>query len=229
MGLDVLGISCSPRRDGNSELLVRAALEGAEDAGGTVELLSLRGLAMSPCVACGTCERTGVCRIQDDFQPVFRRLLEADRLVFGTPVFFMAVAAQGKTLIDRFQCLWSRKYILGEPLYAAPRDRRALVIAVGGSRSKRMFDSIYFTMKYYLDALEMAYAANLFVNQVDAKGEVREHPTALAEARRLGAELVASTEPVPKRPATVELYGWRDAARAGAPADASDPTGGTAP
>jgi multimeric flavodoxin WrbA len=209
MALKILGISSSPRRDGNTDLLVKEALRGAATTGAEVEYVSLCGLAISPCVECYACAATGLCRIDDDYQPIFEKLLAADRLIFASPVFFMAVSAQAKLLIDRCQCLWSRKYLLKEPLYpdGRRRDRRALVIAVGGSRSRAMFDCVRLTMKYWFDVLEMGYFGNLFVNQVDGKGDVLRHPQAVAEAFRLGAALAAAEAPMPAQPTTVELFG----------------------
>lgn len=207
MPLKVLGISTSPRQGGNTDLLLREALRGAESAGAQAEYLSLCGLKINPCVECYACARTGECAVRDDFQGVFAKLLEADRLVFATPVFFMGVAAQGKLLIDRCQCLWSRKYILKRPLFPdGGRDRRALVIAVGGSKSRKMFDAVRLTMKYWFDALEMGYFGNLFVNQVDARAEVLKYPDALAEAFRMGAVLADPAVPMPAEPLTVDLF-----------------------
>jgi len=126
----------------------------------------------------------------------------------------MAVCAQAKLLIDRCQCLWSRKYLLKQPLFAGgPRDRRALVIAVGGSKSRKMFECVRLTMRYYFDALEVREAADLFVNRVDGRGDVRRHPRALAEAFRLGEALVDPAAPAPAEPVVVELFdGLPDAA-----------------
>ncbi len=205
--IKVLGISSSPRRDGNSDVLLREALAGAEAAGAEVEYVALRDAKIAPCVECNHCYRTGVCRVEDDYQPIFRKMIETDRLIFASPVFFMAVCAHAKALIDRCQCLWSRKYVLKQPLFpTVGRDRRALVIAVGGSRSRKMFDCIRFTMKYYLDVLDMKCAASLFVNRVDERGAVRRHPSAMSEAARLGRELADPSASPPKEPAEVELY-----------------------
>jgi multimeric flavodoxin WrbA len=207
MALSVLGISTSPRQGGNTDLLVREALRGAESAGAVVEYVTLCGLAVSTCTECYACAGTGLCRVADDFQAVFDRMLAADRLVFGTPVFFMAVSAQAKLLIDRCQCLWSRKYVLKQPLYPdGPRDRRALVIAVGGTKSTRMFECLAMTMKYWFDVLEAGYFANLFVNQVDARGDILKHRQAMPEAFRLGAALADPAAPMPPKPATVGLF-----------------------
>jgi multimeric flavodoxin WrbA len=219
MALHVLGVSASPRERGNTDLLVREALRGAESAGADAEYASLRGLATGPCTECYACAGTGRCRVADDFQVVFEKLLAADRLVFGTPVFFMAVSAQAKLLIDRCQCLWSCKYVLKQPLYAdGPRQRRALVIAVGGTNSKKMFECIGLTMKYWFDVLEAGYFANLFVNQVDGRGDILKHPQAMPEAFRLGAALADPSAPMPPKPVSVELFG---------PAAPGRPRGGT--
>ena len=132
--------------------------------------------------------------------------MEADRLIFATPIFFMGVAAQGKLFIDRCQCLWARKYVLKAPLFMdGPRDRRGLVIAVGGTKSRKMFEAVDMTMKYFFDAAGLAYFGNLFANQVDARGDIRRRPEALAEARRLGGLLVTA-ETAPAKPLTVELF-----------------------
>jgi len=215
MALSVLGIAGSPRAGGNSDRLLREALRGAEDAGGRTEFLAVRDHLLGPCLECNACFRTGLCRVDDDFQAIFAKLLAADRIVFATPIFFMAVSAQAKLLIDRCQCLWSRKYVLRAPLHDdGPHDRRSLVIAVGGSKSKKMFDAVRMTMHYWLDALGVAPFANLFVNRVDGRGDAERHPSALGEAFRLGRALVAEPGPPPDKPTTVELFGWEGAERA---------------
>lgn len=206
MALKVLGISSSPRMEGNSDLLLREALAGAESAGASAEHLSLRDKRIAPCVECNSCYKTGVCRVQDDYQGIFAKMLDADRLVFATPIFFMAVCSQGKLLIDRCQCLWSRKYVLKEALFGdGSRDRRGMVIAVGGSKSRKMFDCIRLTMKYYFDVLDVRHVSSLFVNRVDTKGDVPKHPKALSEAHRLGRALVAEG-PAAEAPEEVELF-----------------------
>jgi len=207
MTLNVLGISSSPRERSNSDLLLREALRGAESAAAATEYITLRDHEFGPCVACGACARTGRCRFDDAFQGIFEKMVAADRLIFATPVFFAAVCAQGKRLIDRCQCLWSRKYLMTEPLFPdGPRDRRALVIAVGGSRGKKVFDGIRLTVKYWFDSLEVTHFANLFVNRVDAAGDVVKHSRAMAEAYRLGAALADANRPAPKAPMDVELF-----------------------
>jgi len=205
MSVKVLGISASPRLNSNSDLLLRQALAGAESAGAETEYIRLRDLNIVPCIECNSCYKKGACVVEDDYQTLSSKMLEADRLIFATPIFFMTFCAQAKALIDRCQCLWAHRYVLKQPLITTGCDRRAMVIAVGGTKSKKMFDSIRLTAKYFLDVLEMSYVANLFVNRIDEPGRIKQHPSAMSEAFRLGRELASTDAPLPEKPVNVEL------------------------
>jgi multimeric flavodoxin WrbA len=206
MALKVIGISASPRLNSNSDLLLRRALAGAESADAKTEYLRLADYKIAPCIECNSCYKTGVCVVKDDYHIISAKMLDADRLIFATPIFFMAVCAQAKALIDRCQCLWAHKFILKKPLInTAGRDRRAMVIAVGGSKSKKMFDSIRLTMKYFFDVLDINYAANLFVNKVEDPGQIKNHPSAMEQAFALGQKLVATDSPPLEKPLDIEL------------------------
>ena len=80
-----------------------------------------------------------------------------------------------------------------------------MVIAVGGSRSKKQFDGIRLTMKTYFDSLQMNYTINLFVNKVDDVGEIKKHPSAMDEAYRLGIMLVRADSAPPSKTIDIEL------------------------
>ena len=99
--MKVLGISCSPRRHGNTEILIEEALTGASGAGAESELLTLCGKEIKPCDGCFACVKTGECHIDDDMQPIYRKLLDADGVIFGTPIYFWSMSGQAKVLIDR--------------------------------------------------------------------------------------------------------------------------------
>jgi multimeric flavodoxin WrbA len=206
MTIKTLGISTSPRIHGNSDLLLREALSGAESTGAHTEYIHLPDFDISPCIECNACYSRGECKIQDDFQQLQQKILEADRLIFATPIFFMSVCAQAKMLIDRSQCLWAYKYILNKKLFVTERDRRAMVIAVGGSKSKKQFECIRLIMKFYFDVLETNYSLNLFINNVDDFGEIHKQPAALKEAFKLGKELTIAESPPPPKPINVELF-----------------------
>ena len=99
--MKVLGIVCSPRLHGNTEILVQASLAKAQEEGAEIELVTLAGKTIAPCDSCYSCRKTDKCHIKDDMQDIYTKLLEADGIIFGTPVYFGTVCAQAKALIDR--------------------------------------------------------------------------------------------------------------------------------
>jgi multimeric flavodoxin WrbA len=128
----VLGLAGSPRRGGNTDLLLAEVMKGAKSKGAGVKTIVLNDLKISPCQHCDACFEAGVCKVKDDMQTVYREMEKADRIVLASPVQFMGVSAQAKAMIDRCQALWARKYILKQPPLGDRRPRKGLFIAVGG-------------------------------------------------------------------------------------------------
>ncbi len=96
-----LGIAGSPRRGGNTEMLLDRFLAGAESAGAAVEKVVAARLKIAGCVACDGCWEDGHCVVQDDFQAVYEKLVAADVIVLAAPLYFWSLPAQLKALIDR--------------------------------------------------------------------------------------------------------------------------------
>ena len=186
----VLGIAASPRREGNTDLLLRETLRGAAAAGARTEFLALREHKFSPCVECNRCQATGHCALRDGMAPLYDKLLAADHLVFATPIFFVAVSAYAMALIDRCQCFWSRKYVLCKPLFEPPRVRRGLFLSCCGFDKPFMFHGARRTLKALFNVLEVQFAGELTFQAIDAKGDILSHPTAMAEAYQAGQQLV---------------------------------------
>ncbi len=187
----LVAIQTSFRPRSNSTILFRAAVEGARGAGAEVEVVDLAKKVVAPCRACDACAKTGRCRFtDDDLMGIMDGMWEAGRVLVATPVYYMAAPAQLKSLIDRTQCLYNRKYKLKDRL---PGDevarRKGGVIAVCGSRLPGAFDGLDLTMRYFFDSLQMTFAEKLYVPHVDGPGEIERHPEKIAEARELGARL----------------------------------------
>jgi multimeric flavodoxin WrbA len=118
MALRVVGISGSPRK-GNTEWMLRMFLEEVAGTGMDTELILLRKMEIKGCDGCLTCEaggtqRQGICRIQDDMQPLYPKLLKADALALGTPVYFELLSGLLKNLMDRTCPIWPR--LEGKPV-----------------------------------------------------------------------------------------------------------------
>jgi len=110
--LSLLGICGSPRRTGNSRYLLDLAVEEAQKAAGDrmqVEVISLAGLKIGPCVSCYTCgKRNGECSIQDDFAALRDKWAAADAIIYSIPVYHLGIPGQLKCFIDRLgNSLWS--------------------------------------------------------------------------------------------------------------------------
>jgi len=189
--LKVLGIFGSPRRGGNTDILLEEALKGAEMEGAEVERLHLTDFNIIPCRECLQCSNDGKCIILDDMQKIYPKLLEADVIILASPVFFYGVTAWAKALIDRCQALWSRKYILkDESLGKEGKRRKGFLISVGGTKGQRVFEGAILTAKYFFDVLNSEYVGELVFREVDAKGDILKRPEALQQAFEAGRKLV---------------------------------------
>jgi len=186
--MKILGIMGSPRKRGNTDLLLDETLRGARSQGAEVEKLMVSELDISPCLEIYGCLKDGHCVIDDDMQQVYVKLTEADHIILASPMFFYGLTSQVKALIDRCQALWVRKYILKQ---IPPRTtkRKGIFISVGATKGKRLFDGATLTLKYFFDAIDVQYSAELLVRGIEKKGEIKKHPTALSEAFQIGKEL----------------------------------------
>jgi multimeric flavodoxin WrbA len=191
--MKVLGILGSPRRGGNTELLLEEVLQGARDQGGSCEKVVLRDLKITPCLEIYKCAEDGACAIQDDMQDLYGKIQQTERLIMASPIFFYSVPALTKAMIDRCQALWVKKYMLKLPV-SSVADRKGAFISVAATQGKKLFEGVRLTMKYFFDAIDVAYSDELFVRGVDQKGEVKKKPEALQAAYELGRRLVAKQE-----------------------------------
>jgi multimeric flavodoxin WrbA len=189
--MKVLGLFGSPRKGGNTDLLLEEALKGVEAEGAETERLRLSDFDIMPCRECLACYEKGKCIILDDMQKIYPKLLEADIIILASPVFFYGVTAWAKALIDRCQALWARKYILKDPhLGKEGKKRRGFLISVGGTKGEKVFDGAILTARYFFDVLNADYVGELVFKQIDAKGDILKHPDALHEAYEAGRRLV---------------------------------------
>lgn len=107
MPKNVLILSGSPRKGGNSDLLCDEFLRGAAEAGNQVEKIFLRSKKIAPCNACYYCTQSGGrCAIQDDMGEILDKMQAADVIVMASPVYFYSIAAQMKAVIDRSVARW---------------------------------------------------------------------------------------------------------------------------
>lgn len=178
--MKVLGIVCSPRKRGNTEILVAEALAGAKDLNAEVELVTIADKHISPCDGCESCETTMKCRIEDDMQQLYSKLLETDGIVFGTPVYFWNVSAQAKIIIDRTFLFRTGRKLKGKIAGVVVAARRS-----GASQAFSLFHD-FFNIQKIISVSEVAIA---YANR---KGEVRKDKRGMEGARAVG-RVIAET------------------------------------
>ena len=188
--LKVLGITGSPRRGGNTDLLLAEVMKGAASRAASVKTIVLNDLKITPCQHCDACLVAGKCRIEDDMQMIYQELESADRVVLASPIHFMGLTAQMKAMIDRCQALWARKYILKQPPLGNKRERKGLFIFVGGMKLANLFEPALAAVKALFKVLDIAYAGEMLFPGVDEKGAIKKHPDALKQAFLVGQRLV---------------------------------------
>jgi len=188
--LKVIGIAGSPRRGGNTDLLLAEVLKGAKSRGAEVKTIILNDLNIAPCQHCNACLKTGKCKFNDDMQLVYQELATADRIVLASPIHFMGVTAQTKAMIDRCQALWVRKHKLNLPPLGDRRDRKGLFISVGGRKVANLFEPALATVRALFASLDINYIGEITFSGIDDKGTISKHPNALKEAYIAGQRLI---------------------------------------
>ncbi len=103
---NILILSASPRKNGNSDILCRQFIKGAQDAGHKTERISLYDKKIECCRACYACFKTGKCVIGDDMAKILDKMQKADVIVVATPTYFCTMNGKLKTAIDRFLPKW---------------------------------------------------------------------------------------------------------------------------
>jgi multimeric flavodoxin WrbA len=184
----VLGIMGSPRIKGNTDIILNEALKGAQNQGAEVEKIIVDNLKISGCKEYYGCFKDGNCVIRDDMDIIYPKLLEFDRIIVASPMFFYGIPSQLKALIDRCQATWSRKYILKKTI--SKPGRKGAFIAVGATRGKDLFEGSKLVIKYFFKAIDIEYSHELFIRGIDKKAEIKDYPDTITEAFELGQHLI---------------------------------------
>ena len=187
--MKVIAFLGSPRENGNTELLLREAVRGVEESGSSVQVFNLNKMNIMPCQNCGGCDETGVCIYEDDMTRIYEAIRNADRIILASPIFFFALSAQTKIMIDRCQAFWCEKYLLRKPIPEGQYGRKGLLLLVGGMKKEIGVQCAEATAKAFFRTISVPEHKTLAYIGIDEKGAILKHPTALNEACRAGEEL----------------------------------------
>lgn len=192
--MKIIAFNGSPRRGGNTEILLAEAIRGIEDQGGEVTVYNLDTLNLRPCLNCGKCDDAALCVVKDDMQTILREIRSADRIIVASPIFFFSVSAQTKIMIDRCQSFWAEKYVHKKPIQPGPFGRKGLLLLVGGMKQNEKnvgFQCAEATTRAFFRTANVQEHVTLVFDAVDKKGAIKDHPTALQDAYVAGKALAA--------------------------------------
>jgi len=183
-----LGLLGSPRKKGNSDILLTGFMEELSQQGIRTRIIDVTRQDIKPCREISVCETDGYCPIKDDMNTTIYPLLrEADIIVMASPIYFYSVTAQLKALIDRSQALWARKYALKlkDPCHAV---RRGFFLGVGATSGKKLFDGSLLTAKYFFDGVSARFCGSLTYSGIEKRGQIQDLATLKTDlAREAGA------------------------------------------
>ena len=100
--MKIIVLAGSPHKKGTSNTLVNEFIRGAKEAGKEVEIIDLAHIDIHPCMGCDACGMNGDCILKDKGNEILNIIIEADAIIFASPVYYYNVSSQLKMMIDRF-------------------------------------------------------------------------------------------------------------------------------
>ncbi len=176
--MKVLGVMCSPRKKGNTWILLNEALSGAAERGADTEMVTVADMDIRPCDGCLSCHKTKQCHIKDGMQEIYPKVLAADALIFATPVYFLTLSAQAKTFIDRLYCLYRNQLLVNKVGGAITVTSR-----IGQSQVWNFFNMFF--------AINRMVNADFVAGFGRDKGDVKRDKHAMQTSRELGHLVVS--------------------------------------
>ena len=186
MVVKVLGFVGSPRKEGNTDLLVQEALKGAKDAGAETSIYYLHDYNISDCRECMGCRQPGAerCVVKDDMQQFYPLIRQADVYIFGTPFWFGYMPGQAKSFLDRWYCF------VGGP-NALPLGKKFLLLLPLG---RDLPDLFRYTAKWMAGVFPFAFPGVkvqfMLAPGVMDKGDIKKRPEYLAQAYQMARQIV---------------------------------------
>jgi multimeric flavodoxin WrbA len=202
-GLKVLGIQGSARRDGNTHDLLEAVLKGAASGGAKVSRLALLDYDIKQIGDCRACLKKGLCVNQDDYAKVIRPVLDADVIVWGSPVYWYSVSGLIKVFLDRWSCnmCWKTDGTGADPTYMDFIERMAgkgtAVVSTQEGEGKEGAQHLFGAMDMTFAFFSWKVLGKL-VAKGGERGTVRRNTAALRRAHSLGLKVAKFRKPPAK-------------------------------
>ena len=182
----VVALQGSPRKNGNTELLMQQVVQEAEKLGAKTEVFYLNGLNMKGCQACFACKTNPLCVMKDDASKILEAIAAADAVILATPVYMWDMTAQLKLLVDRLFCFLN-------PNYSSKLSpgKKVLWTITQGNPDEKGFMAAFEKHGKMLQFLGFGQNQFLLAGGLRTPGEISARAEVLQKARDLAGWLVA--------------------------------------
>ncbi|MCU0573915.1 MAG: flavodoxin family protein [Syntrophobacteraceae bacterium] len=184
--MKIIGIEGSPRKNGNTEKLVRSILQGAMDDGHEGKFCKLADMRISPCLGCIGCRETGDCVVKDDMTQIYEGIQAADAIVIGSPVYMWQVSAQTKMFLDRLV-----PFIKPDFSTRLQGEKRLLLGFTQGNPDPQSFKPYFDYLEKMLAFLHFRVAGTLVASGTMEKDDILRQIDVLDRAKEMGRSLMA--------------------------------------
>lgn len=191
----VIGIGGSPRKGGNSDVLLKHILKGVNENNIIADKIQLRDFQYQSCIGCERCREDKICTgLKDGMSLLYPQIFEAKGLILVSPTHNYNITAWMKAFIDRLYCFYNfdNNRPRGWSSQLSDQGRKAVLAAICEQKNK---DDMGFTleaMRFSLEALGYEIIGELTVFGVFDKAKVKENKNILTQASKLGSELATS-------------------------------------
>ena len=184
--MKILGIDGSPRKNGNTEKLVKNILQGAKANGAETRHYKVARMNISPCLGCMDCRESGICIHEDDMTPIYDEIQSSDAVVIGSPVYMWQVTAQTKIFLDRL-------VLFVKPDFSSRlKGAKRLVLAfTQGNPDVQAFQTYFEYLENLFSFLHYEVKGTIVAAGTRQENDILQQSDVLEKARRMGMGLAA--------------------------------------
>ncbi len=180
----VIGFVGSPRKGGNTDTLVQAVLAGAADKGAETKIYYLNDLAIKGCQGCEACKDDQACATDDEMQPIYKEIIEADGIVIGSPIYAAYLSGQTKLFMDRWYAFFDRDLVSW-----LPQGKRFVLVITYGDEGDEVYNSVVVSLGTLVRMTSPELLEILVLSGTEDKDSASRNRDILRRARLLGYRL----------------------------------------
>ncbi len=190
--MKVLGISGSPRKNGNTDILLKFFSNGVKSRNIDISNIYLRDYNLKPCIGCEKCRKDKTCTaIDDDMKKIYSLIDNSDTIILGSPTYFYSVTAITKIFIDRLYCYFN---FIGErpgkyKSRLADKTRYAIIYNISEQDSNKETSYALLILEKALESLGFIIFDKMAINGIYEKGKIRNNSYLLDTAFEKGKDL----------------------------------------